>query len=43
MKNRSHRYDMNITRSRHGYKYTKYKLCPSMIMVINIKQHLRNT
>ena len=24
MKNRSHRYDINRSRSRHGNKYTKY-------------------
>ena len=26
MKNRSHRYDINNSRSRHGHKYTKYKM-----------------
>ena len=26
MKNRSHRYDVNRPRLRHGHKYTKYKL-----------------
>ena len=25
MKNRSHRYGMNRSRPRYGYKYTKYK------------------
>ena len=35
------RYDMNKTRLRHGYKYTKYKMCLSMMMVICNKQHLR--
>ena len=27
MKNRSHRYDINRPTPRHGYKYTKYKMC----------------
>ena len=27
MKNRSQRYDINRTKSRHGYEYTKCKLC----------------
>ena len=27
MINRSHRHDINRTRPRHGYKYTKYKMC----------------
>ena len=26
MKNRSHIYDMNQPRPRHGHKYTKYKM-----------------
>ena len=34
MKNRSHRYDMNRTRSGHDYKYTKYKMCLSMMMIM---------
>ena len=42
MKNRSHRYDINRTRLRHGYKYTKYKMCLSMMMVMCNKQHLSN-
>ena len=42
MKNRLHRYDINIPRFRHVHKYTKYKMCLSMIMVICIKQHLSN-
>ena len=42
MKNRSHRYDINRPRPRHGYKYAKYKMCHSTMMVICIKQHLRN-
>ena len=42
MKNRSHRYDINRPRSRHGHKYSKYKKCLSMMMLICIKQHLSN-
>ena len=33
MKNRSHKYDMNRTRSRNVQKYSKYKECLSMIML----------
>ena len=40
--NRSSRYDINRTRSRHGHKYSKYKKCRSMIMLICVKQHLNN-
>ena len=39
MKNRSLRYNINRPRLRHGNKYTKYKMCLSIIMVIWIKQH----
>ena len=42
MKNRSHRYDINRVRPRHGHKYTKYKTCISIMIVICIKQHLSN-
>ena len=42
MKNRLHRYDVNKHRPRHGYRYTKYKMCLSIMMVIYITQHLRN-
>ena len=42
MKNRSHRYDINRSRSRHGHKYSKYKKCLSVMMLICIKQHLSN-
>ena len=42
MKNRSHRYDINRPRSRHGHKYSKYKKCFSMIILIGIKQHQSN-
>ena len=41
IKNRPHIYDLNRTRSKHGYKYTKYKMCFIMIMVICNKQHLK--
>ena len=42
MKNRSHRYDMNRPRPRHGHTCTKYEMCLSILMVICIKQHLSN-
>ena len=42
MKNKSYRYDINRPRSRHGHKYTKYKICLSIMMVICIKKHLSN-
>ena len=42
MKNRSQRYDINRPRPRDGHKYTKYKMCLSIMMVICIKQHLSN-
>ena len=42
MKNRSHKSDMNRTGSRHVLKYSKYKECLSMIMLLCIKQHLSN-
>ena len=42
MKNRSHRYDINRPRLRHGHKCTKYKMCLSTLMNIGIKQHLSN-
>ena len=32
MKNRSHRYDINIPRPRYGHKYTKYNMCLSIMM-----------
>ena len=35
MKNKSRRYDINRTRPRHGYEYTKYKMCPSMMVICN--------
>ena len=33
MKNKSHRYDINRPRSRHGHKYSKYKKCLGIIML----------
>ena len=41
MKNGSYRYDINRPRSRHGRKYTKYKKCFTMMILICIKQHLK--
>ena len=40
--NSSHRHDINRPRPRHGYEYTKHKMCPSMMMVLCGKQHLSN-
>ena len=42
MKISSYRYDINRHRPRHRHKYTKYKMCLSIIMVICVKQHLSN-
>ena len=42
LKIKSHRYDINRPRSRHGQKHTKYKMCLSKMMVICIKQDLSN-
>ena len=42
MKNRSHRYDINRPRLRHGHKYAKYKMFHSIVIVICIKQHPSN-
>ena len=42
MEKRSHRYDINGLRPRHGHKYSKYKMCLTIIMLIRVKQHLRN-
>ena len=41
-KKRSHRYGKNEPRSRYGHKYSKYKKCLSMMMLLCIKQHLSN-
>ena len=40
IKSRSQRYDINRPGTRHGQKYTKYKMCLSIMMVVCIKQHL---
>ena len=37
MKNRLIRYDLNRPRRRHGPKYTKYKMCTSMMKIMYIK------
>ena len=34
MKKRSHRYDINRLRPRNGHKYTKYKLCLNIMMIM---------
>ena len=34
--------DINRPRSRYGHKYSKYKTCLCMIMIICIKQNLSN-
>ena len=43
MINISHAYNINRARPRHGHKFTKYKMCISMVMVTCIKQHQNNT
>ena len=43
MKNRSHRYDINRARPRHGHKYTKNKKCLSVMILTYNKQLLSNT
>ena len=41
---KSHRYNINRPWPRHRHKFTKYKMCSSMMMVICIKQvKLSNT
>ena len=42
IKNRSHTYDINRPRPRHGHEYIKYNMCHSLMMVIRIKQPLSN-
>ena len=42
MKNRSYRYDINRPRPRHGHRYTKPKNYRRIMVVICIKQHLKN-
>ena len=40
--NRSCRCKINRSRLRHGLKYTKFKLCLNIVIVICITQHLSN-
>ena len=42
IKNRSERYGVNSHRSRHRQKYTKYKMCISIMKVIYTNQHVSN-
>ena len=42
LENRPHRYDLNRFRLRYGYKYTKYKVCLGLIIVMCNKQHISN-
>ena len=39
MNDRSQRYDINRSSPKHGHKYSKYKMCLSIMM---LKQHLSN-
>ena len=41
MKNRSHRYNINRPRCRHGRKYSKY-MCLTVMILIFTKQYLSN-
>ena len=38
-----HRSGRNRPMSRHGYKYSKYKNCLGVMVLICVKQHLSNT
>ena len=40
MKNWPHRYNINRPSPRHGNKYTKYKMCLSIMIMISIMQHI---
>ena len=42
MRNGSHRYDIDTTKPRYRHKYTIYKICLSMMMIMCNKQHLSN-
>ena len=42
MENRSHRYDINRPRPRHGHKYAQFNMCLSRMMAVCIKQRLSN-
>ena len=37
-----YRCDINRPNPRHGHKYTKYKMCFSIMVVLYVKQHLNN-
>ena len=41
MKNRSHRYNINRPKPRHGQRHTKYKMFQDNLVTC-IKQHLNN-
>ena len=41
--NRTHRDYINRPSPTHGHKYTKYKKCPSMMVLMCVRQHLSNT
>ena len=43
IKKRSHRYDINRPRSRHGQKYSKYKKSLSMMVLICINSLMIET
>ena len=40
--NRSLRYNINRPKSGHWHKYSKYKKCLSLMMLLCIKQHPSN-
>ena len=42
MKFETYGYDTNRPWPKYGHKYTKCKICHITIMIIGIKQHLRN-
>ena len=42
IKNRSHRYEIDIPRPRHGHRCTKRKMCLGIMIVLCIKQHISN-
>ena len=42
IKNRSQRYYIKRSKSRHGLKYSEYKMCLSMMMFKCISEHLSN-
>ena len=42
MKRRSHRYEINRLRPRHGHEYNRYIMSLSMMTLTCAKQHLSN-